>query len=337
MDACRISDEWTYRGMRALVLENALVRGTWLLDSGAKLHEFIYKPFDRDFLWHNPRIEPRRPVFQADVDAYWSGGLDECIPTGHACTYGGEALPYLGEVWSLAWHCDITQRDDEQVEAHLWCTTPISPLRVDRWVSVRQGEAMLRMRHRVTNLGQCDFDYMWGLHPAWAVSRDHRIDLPACQVVIEESLPNAHLGERGTRYSWPFVTDRTTGLQVDMRRVLGPEAHTSEFQFAHPLSDGWFAITDTRARLGCGLVFPREVFPVIWLWLGYGAWREYHVAAVEAWNAYPQKLADAVREGVYATLPAGGRVECETRLVAYHGLDGVGRIDPDGQVYPAVA
>jgi hypothetical protein len=337
VDACRISDEWTYRGMKTLILENALVRATVLADSGAKLHEFIYKPLDRDFLWHNPRIEPRRPVFQGDVDAYWSGGLDECIPTGHPCTYNGEALPYLGEVWSLAWDYDIVQRGPAEVEVHLWRTTPISPLRIDRWMKLRADQPVLHMRHRVTNLGGSPFDFMWGLHPAWAVSAHHRIDLPAAEVIIEESLPDAHLGARGTRYTWPYAADRLTGRPADMRTVLGPEAHTSEFQFAHPIADGWFAITDTQAQVGVGLVFPREVFPVIWLWLGYGAWREYHVAAVEAWNAYPQKLVDAVAEGVYATLAPGGHVDCETKLVAYTGVTGVGRIDPDGRVTPAAA
>ncbi len=334
MKDCRISDDWTYRGMRSIILENSLLKVTVLADSGAKIHELIYKPYDRDFLWHNPRIEPRRPVFQGDVDAYWSGGLDECIPTGHACVYRGESLPYLGEVWSLAWDYDVLQRDPEAVEVHLWRTTPISPLRVDRWMSIRSGEHFLRMRHRVTNLGRGNFDFMWGLHPAWAVTSEHRIDLPPCDVVIEESLPDAHLGERGTRYTWPYARDQLKEEAFDMRPVRGPESCLSEFQFAHPISEGWFAITDTQAKLGAGLVFQKEVFPVIWLWLGYGAWRDYHVAAVEAWNAYPQKLDDAVREGVYGTLKGGESRECETKLVVYHGIDAVGRIDPDGNVFP---
>lgn len=335
MGDCRISDEWTYRGMRALILENALVRVTVLLDFGAKVHEFIYKPLGRDFLWHNPRIEPRPPVFQADVDAYWSGGLDEAIPTGHACTFNGEALPYLGEVWSLPWHCDVERRDGDEVSAHLWRPTPISPLLVQRWLSLRAGEPMLRLRHRVTNLGRSDFPFMWGLHPAWAVSERHRIDLPPCRVRIEESLPDDHLGRRGDHYTWPYATDRRTGERLDMRRVLGPEAGTSEFQFAHPIADGWLAITDTEARVGAGLVFDKDVFPVIWLWLGYGGWRGYHVAAVEAWNAYPQKLCDAVAEGVHGVLPAGGSIETETLLVAYTGVAAVGHIGRDGSVHPA--
>jgi hypothetical protein len=41
---CRISDEWTLRGMRAAVIENELLRVLVLLDKGAEILEFCYKP-----------------------------------------------------------------------------------------------------------------------------------------------------------------------------------------------------------------------------------------------------------------------------------------------------
>ena len=82
------------------------------------------------------RASNRAPVFQADIDAWLSGGMDEAIPTGHVSTYRGETYPYLGELWSLRWDYDITSREPEMVEVHLWRMTPISPLRVDRWVSI---------------------------------------------------------------------------------------------------------------------------------------------------------------------------------------------------------
>src|SRR6266511_3745216 len=43
---CRVSDEWTHRGMRAAVLENELLRVLVLLDRGAEIVEFRYKPLD---------------------------------------------------------------------------------------------------------------------------------------------------------------------------------------------------------------------------------------------------------------------------------------------------
>jgi hypothetical protein len=330
MNECRISDHWTLDGLRAIILENDRVRTTVLADHGARLHEFVSKPIDRDFFWHNPRIEPRTPVFQADIDAWLSGGMDEAIPTGHVSTYRGEIYPYLGELWSLRWDYDITSREPEMVEVHLWRTTPISPLRVDRWVSVRRGEPIIRMRHRIKNLAGTPFDFLWGLHPCWDVGPSTRFDMPAGEMLIEESTPGDRLGVKGTRYMWPRAREATTGREVDMRQMPAATAGFGEFQFATHLDEGWLAVTDTAARSGAGLVFPKEVFQAVWLWMCAGGWRGYNVCALEAWTGYPQKLHDAVDHGVCSTLQGGESLECETALVAYSGLVGVDHLGADG-------
>ena len=236
-------------------------------------------------------IEPRAPVFQADIDAWLSGGMDEAIPTGHVSTYRGETYPYLGEVWSLRWDYDITSREPEMVEVHLWRMTPISPLRVDRWVSIRRGEPIIRMRHRVRNLANSSFDFLWGLHPCWDVGPATRFDLPAGEMLIEELSPGNRLGEKGTRYTWPHANEAATGRQIDMRWMPAPTSGFGEFQFATQLDAGWLAVTDAAARSGAGLVFPKDVFPAAWLWTCAGGWRGYHVAALEAWTGYPPKAA----------------------------------------------
>ena len=51
---CRISDDYTYRGLRAVVLENRALRITVLADKGTDIIEFLYKPLDVDFLWRSP-------------------------------------------------------------------------------------------------------------------------------------------------------------------------------------------------------------------------------------------------------------------------------------------
>jgi hypothetical protein len=335
MEACRISDRWSFNGLQVVVLENRLVRTTVIVDLGARLHEFVYKPLDRDFFWHNPRIEPRLPVFQADIDAWLSGGMDEAIPTGHVSTYRGETYPYLGETWSLRWNYEITSREPSLVEVHLWRHTPISPLRLDRWVAISQDQPIIRMRHRIKNLGHDRFDFLWGLHPCWDVSPSSRFDIPAGEMLIEDSAPSNRLGPKGTRYTWPYASEALTGRQVDVRRMPAPGLGFGEFHFATELHDGWLAVTDTEAKVGAGLVFPKDVFKAVWLWTTAGNWRGYYVGAFEAWTGYPQKLHDAVDHGVYGSLEAGQELECETALVAFTGVAGVARLGMDGTVVGA--
>ena len=51
---CRISDAWTFKGMRTIILENELLRVTVLVDKGSDIVEFRYKPRDLDFLYFAP-------------------------------------------------------------------------------------------------------------------------------------------------------------------------------------------------------------------------------------------------------------------------------------------
>lgn len=329
--SCSITDEYSYRGMKTIILENEWIRAVILADMGAKIHEFTYKPSNRDFLYHHPRVECRTPVFGVNVDNWWSGGMDEAIPTGHPCTYKGEDYPFLGEVWSLPWQYEIQNRSAAEVCLYLHRPLIISPLVVERKISLRQNEMMLRLEHRVTNVGTAPCEFLWGLHPGFAVDENCRIDLPAQEMIVQESFPDDRLGSAGTAYRWPFAKDKNHKA-IDMRRVAPASAGTMDFHYAVGLQEGWLAVTDTQRREGAALVFPKEIFNCAWLWLVYGGWRGIYTAAVEAWTGYPAKLSDAVAGGKYSQLAAGQALECQTLLLAHSGFAEIEHISSDGKI-----
>jgi len=320
-----------YRGMRSVILENDDLRVVVLTDYGAKILEFKLKRKARDLLYHNPRVEIRTPVYGVNVDNWWHGGIDECIPSCHPTTYRGEEYPNLGEVWSLPWYSEVEKDSPEEVTVHLWRPTVIAPLLLERWMTLRGHGSILEMRHKVTNLGFSDFQFLWGIHPGLAISRFSRIDIPESRVIIDTSYPDNRLGHPGDSYPWPYAKT-ADGKTVDMRAVAPPESQTWDLHYATELSEGWLAVTDTSARLGFGMVFPKDIFRCIYLWLVYGGWRGLHCAAVEAWTGYPSKLEEAVKNGRCSSLNAGESLSCETRLVAHEGFVRVDRIKPDGEV-----
>jgi hypothetical protein len=328
---CTITDDWSYRGFKTVILENDMIRATVLPDAGAKIHEFIYKPSDHDFMFHHPRVELRTPVFDVNVDNWWTGGLDEAIPTGHPCNYKGENYPFLGEAWSLGWNYQIQKISDTEVSLYIRRPLIISPLIVERWISLKQDEPALDFRHRITNPGFTPFEFLWGIHPGFNITPDYRIDLPAGEVQIEESVPDNRLGKPGSKYTWPFALDKGRN-QIDMRIVNPPDSGTMDFHYVTGLKEGWLALTDTKKKEGVALVFPKDIFKSIWLWLVYGGWRNTYVAAVEAWTGYPAKLSDAVDHGEYSSLMPGQTLECETKLMVYTGFKEVTRIDLNGNV-----
>jgi len=329
--ACTITDEWSYRGFKTVILENELIRVTVLPGLGAKIHEFVYKPSDNDFMFHHPRVECRTPVFDVNVDNWWTGGMDEAIPTGHPCNYRGENYPFLGEAWSLCWYYQIQENNGSEVCLYLRRPLIISPLVVERWIILKEGEMSLNFRHRITNSGITPFEFLWGLHPGFNITPDYRIDLPAVEVQIEESLPDNRLGKPGAHYTWPFAFDKG-GNQVDMRVVPPPSSGTMDFHYVTELKEGWLALTDTKKAEGIALVFPKEVFKSIWLWLVYGGWRNIYVAAVEAWTGYPAKLSDAVDHGEFSSLLPGETLECESKLMVYKGFKEIKSIDFVGNI-----
>jgi galactose mutarotase-like enzyme len=328
---CQIITDKKICGLHSLRLENDLIQATILTEFGAKLHSLIYKPTQKEFLYHHPRCLPRQPVYGVNVDNWWSGGIDEAIPTGHACAYQGEEYPYLGEVWSLPWKWEITENTGDEIEIHLSCRTIIAPLQVERWYKIKKGDSKIHIRHKVTNMGYHHFDFLWGIHPAFDINPNTRIDIPAKSVWVAESNPNSHLGSRGTTYNWPFAKENK-GNYVDMRLVPEPKAGWHELHHAIELTDGWLAVTDTTTGFGVGMTFSENVFSSIWLWLVYGGWRELYCASVEIWSGYPAKLSEAIENQRVSHLEAGAILETETCLIVYQGVVTVDKITRDGVV-----
>jgi galactose mutarotase-like enzyme len=328
---CQIITNNKVNGLNSLILENDLIHVTILTDFGAKLHSIIFKPTQKEFLYHHPRCLPRQPVYGANVDNWWTGGVDEAIPTGHPCTYQGEDYPYLGEVWSLPWEWEVTENKYDEIEIHLSCRTIIAPLQVERWYKIIKGENKLHVRHKVSNIGYHAFNFLWGIHPSFEINSNTRIDIPAKNIWVAESNPNNHLGLRGTTYSWPFAKEKE-GDFVDMRFVPDLKAGWHELHHAIELTDGWLAVTDTKTGFGIGITFSERVFSSIWLWLVYGGWRELYSASVEIWTGYPAKLSEAIQKQRFSHLEAGETLETETCLVIYQGVVSVDKISRDGAV-----
>ena len=93
---CRMSLDYTYKGMRIAYLENEAIRVGILLDKGADVFEFTYKPKDLDFMWQSP-LEMRKPYVATSALAegafhdYYYGGWQEVLPSA-----GWASEPYMG-------------------------------------------------------------------------------------------------------------------------------------------------------------------------------------------------------------------------------------------------
>jgi len=318
----RVAEGWSYRGLGAVVLENAALRVTVLPELGGHVLELVDKTLDRNLLWANPRTAPRRAPYGAHFDDWWSGGWDEIFPSGDRALLHDEPLPYMGEMWSVPWSACIGQGDGSAWVETIGHAT-IAPARLERTLRLDDDAPVLRARYRITNLDVRPLPFLWGIHPAFAVTSAHRIDLPATTALVGVS-SGPTMGEVGTSYRWPVQpVPGTTGEVRNARDILPAEAAVFGGHWATDLADGWLALTDTASGRGIALVFPREVFPHAWLWQVYGGWRGHHHLCLEPWTGYPMQLEEAAAAGRARVLGPGESLEAEVAFVLYGGLDRV--------------
>jgi hypothetical protein len=331
MSNCRASLDYKLFGLRTLILENDSIRTTIMLDRGANFYEFILKKANKDLLFHHPRVKPRAPVLGAlaGIDNWWYGGIDEILPTAFFSTYRGDEYPIIGELWTQTYTCDLLTQTPDEVSAYLSTNTIISPFKIEKWVTLRGDESRVTVRTKITNTGYRDFHFLWGYHCTFAVTPDHRIDMPASKMLVEDMLDSRF--KAGSEYTWPTATDKN-GKTYDLSKVLDSSALMYEYHYATELSDGWLAVTDTKKQTGMGVAFPKEILSKIHLWLNYGIWRNCYNVGLYPLTGYPAAFHKAAEQGTCSRLDPGQSLDCEVSFVAYSGVSQVKRIDRNGKV-----
>ncbi len=321
-----VSSDGNYRGLRTIVLENRHLRVVVLPEAGAKIWQIRHKPTDTDLLWNNPRMPPALLPTGSCYDDVWSGGWDELFPNDEAAAIDGKAFPDHGEFWNSPWQAEpFTTRDE--VGVHLRLVTPISAIHVEKTIRLRRDSSRIAFRHTLSNRGFAPFHFLWKLHPALAVTSQHRIDFPAMKVILEPEFPGTLEGAQPI-FEWPYA--QLSGTAIDLRRIPFASARQLYFFYGTQMQAGWCALTNTATRLACGLLFDPRVFPSCWLFASYGGWRDHNVAVLEPCTGYPLNF-DAMRAaGRHRTLAAGESLATEVLFVVQDGIEAVTRIDPDG-------
>ncbi|ACZ43408.1 conserved hypothetical protein [Thermobaculum terrenum ATCC BAA-798] len=327
-----VSTDWKLRDLRAVVLENELLRVVLLPELGGKIWQIEYRPRSRYLLWHHPRLKPREVPLHSVYDDVFFGGWDELYPNDLPEELNGERMPDHGEVWALPWECGVEAASGDAATVRLQVETPISATRLERWITLRAGEPTLRCRYRLTNLGREPQPFLWKVHVAVGVDEHCRIDLPATEMYLEE-FGRSRGGRTGLAYRWPYLEGERGELH-DMRRALPPVSGVCEFQYATRLEAGWCAVTHAREGLSFALAFDPEVLSSCWLFASYGGWRGLQVLVLEPCTGYPISVNEGLRRGTHRVLHPGAQVECELLAVVHEGGKGVAHVGLDGHVEP---
>ena len=302
------------RGLKTIELTNNWFQITILPEVGAKIYDLIWKPTSRNYLWHNPRVAPRKYPIDSNFDNYWCGGWDDAFPTCDECDVHGDHIPNLGELRSLEWETGFIGQDDGSAVAELTASGPITPVQARKTVILRNDSPIIQVRYELSNIGPMKFEFVWGTHPAIDPSNSARLLIPAKTGIVDQS-SDPRLGTVGQRYEWPYLN--AEGKKTDMSHTLGIEEKLFCRHFATNLQQGWFAVEDGDASSGFLLAFPHDVCSCLQLWLVYGGWRGYRHVIVEPWTSLHVNLAEAIRNQTSLSLGPGQKFEVDIFATVY--------------------
>ena len=344
---CRISLDYTYKGMRIAYLENELIRVGVLLEKGADIFEFTYKPGDLDFMWQSPI--PMRSQFVAtsvlsegNYHDYYYGGWQEILPSA-----GWSSEPYLGtfqglhgEVSLLPSEARVIEDKPEQITLQTRVTLYRSPLTLERNLTLKTGQAGLFIQECLVNHSTGKFAIMWGHHPALGepfLDDSCIVQAPATTVEVMDFHPNG-LWSRESQFKFPLVKNRRTQQLEDITKIRDRTAKSVDVMFLKELTEGWYGITNKRKQIGFGMAWDKDLFKYLWMWQNYGGHDDYpwygraYTCALEPFTSYPPAgIGEAIKNGTALYMQPGETIETELVAVAYEG-EGVKSISIDGAI-----
>jgi hypothetical protein len=289
----KIDRRWTWLGLRAIVMENRALRIVVLPEVGGRIWSIVHKPTDRELLWQNPRVAPRKVPFGAGYDDVWCGGWEEVFPNDAPGTINGEPFPDHGETWSIEWDCEVAGD-----ELRMCCLGPISGMRVEKRLRLPGDDAAaLEVHYRIENPTLVPFPFLLKAHAAVAVAPGCRIEYPAgMKVELEPAFP-------GT------LSSAEQGLAATV--APPPADRQLHFYYGSGFDQGRCRIADPATGLRWGLDFDPRILSSWWLFASYGGWRNYYVAVLEPATCHPFEIGKAIERGVATVLASGAALETQ--------------------------
>ncbi len=347
---CRLTTDLVINGYKAVILENKKLRVTVLADKGTDIYEFLYKPLDIDFMWRSPmglrnqrNFVPSSSSSNGNWYDYYEGGWQDIFPSaGPPCTYKGAEFGLHGESSIMPWEFKVISDSPQKISVMFWVRLYRSPFYVEKTITLEDGQAILMIDEKIVNEAEESMHLVWGYHPALGgnfLNENCVIDTDAQRISSMSDFEfETQRMPKGKNFSWPNGKDKS-GKEIDFSKVPPPDNKSADMLYMDQLKNGWFAVTDQVKGIGFGMVWPKEVFPYLWMWqvcggLGGYPWygRTYNMA-LEIFTSLPGLgVSAAVENGSAVLLQSGEEISAKVKAVVYHSKNRIKRITSEGKI-----
>ena len=319
--------DWTYKGMRTLILETNLARISVLLDKGSDIFEVIYKPRDVDVIWHSPngyksptthveRISRQEDEF---ADNY-GGGWNDVFPNyGFASSNLGTKFGTHGESSLLPWTCRSVKSTGDRVVAQLEFRCVRYPLRSEKTLTLH-GTTLI-VSEDLFNTGEQEIEFAWAQHIAYGeplVSSDLQIDIPGIRAVSHDYAMSHERIKPDVQFNWP-IAPGIDGHEVDLSTIPDRDQRIQEDFPIIELQAPEYELYNPKLDLGVALRW-NSAFPYLWYWLNWGILdypyfgRGRTLALEPSSTTKTTGLADQIANGTALRLPPGEKLHGEIEM-----------------------
>jgi hypothetical protein len=230
----------------ALVMENELLKLTFLPELGGRIYEVVFKPTGHRETYRNPVLKPS--PWGPPEQGWWlaAGGIEWCLP-----------VEEHGYEWSIAWTAEVSQ-DAEGATVLLRDTVAGDRLRAEIAVRLEAGAGYFSIRPRLENPTGAPLAVKYWTNAMLAPggrnapTADLRFVLPeAVSAVTVHSRGDEWLPDYNERMAWPIVNGMDLGRLGNWNRWLG--------FFEDPAQGGFMAVYDETYDEGVVRLFPAGV------------------------------------------------------------------------------
>ncbi len=296
---------------RTVVLENEVLRLTFLPDLGGRLYEVFYKPTSHRVTYRNPVLKPSPwgPVEQG----WWLavGGIEWCLP-----------VEEHGYEWGVPWQAQVS-RDARGATLTLRDTTAADRVRAAVAVRLEAGAGYFTIQPRLENpTGSAVAVKYWT--NAMLAPGGRNVPTSRLRFVLPEAVTAVTVHSRGDdwlpdynqRLPWPVYQGIDFSRLGNWNRWLG--------FFEDPAAGEFMAVYDEGYDEGMVRIYPADVargakvFAFGWADpIGASNWTDDGSVYVEVHGGPAATFDDSV------TLPAGGHLQWTETWYPVSGLGGL--------------
>ena len=265
-----------YRGQRAAVLENDMLRAVILPERGGKTASLFYKPRSFELL-AQPKGEYPSLAPGMDFSLGDASGFDDAFPSIDPETVDvcGKDIfyPDHGEIWTMDMRAAL-QKEGVMLEAE----SRLLPYSYQKEILLHTDRVVYR--YGITHTGRDPFPCLWACHCLMRYEPDMRLSYPKGAGFAENVLDSKELQACGTVHA-------LSGGEYDFSSVPPPESLTMvKYYLQGCCKEGLCACSYPSQGVAFVMEFDSQALPYLGFWLTAGGYRGEYNFAFEPSTSY---------------------------------------------------